>query len=263
MDVGLITKKALEEWKYKHKKKLIEDKGVYFPNSSKLTHQNWNRDSEKTNNYIQNLLEILNEFHQFAEQHDIIYSLIAGSLIGYYWNGNIIPWDDDIDICVCEKDYFKIRDILWSNGVHFKKNRDKYSSKKPWFKRDSRITLLNNKQYEIIPSELSTNPKLRNLIKIVPLQITEDRRNIGGLDITMCRTCKDGSLKEGWMRNLPCFITENSSEKDFPIVDFAGIKTRAVIKEIGVPFLDKVYGKKWIIPCHPSIKKDFNIDKYI
>ena len=162
-----------------------------------------------------------------------------------------------------KKDYFKIRDNLWNNGIDLKKNLDKYSQKKPWFKRRSRLTLLNSKRYEIILSNTSTNPKLRNLIKILPLDMPEKRRNIGGLDIGMCRTCRDGTLKEGWKRNLPCFIEENPSEKDFPIVDFSGIKTRAVIKEIGAPFLDKVYGKKWIIPCHPSIKKDFNIDKYI
>lgn len=52
-------------------------------------------------------LKILQGIHQFCEEHNIRYFLIAGTLIGAIRHNGFIPWDDDIDIGMMRADYDK------------------------------------------------------------------------------------------------------------------------------------------------------------
>jgi phosphorylcholine metabolism protein LicD len=45
-------------------------------------------------------------FHKHSKKENMLYSLHAGSLAGFYWNGKVMPFDDDIDIIV-SRDSFK------------------------------------------------------------------------------------------------------------------------------------------------------------
>ena len=260
MNIELIIEKILQSNPC-HGKEIQEHDGVYFPKHATGNHLNWSADSKQDKNYMKDLLEILDQFHKYAEANNFLYSLNGGTLMGYYWNGNIMPWDDDIDLWMQEKDYFKVRDDLWNQGVNYEKDLEE--SDTSWYIKKSRIIKLGNKKYEIIPNKLGHNPEHAHLTKILPLNLPKNRQNIGGLDIGMCRTCDNKKLKEGWKRDRPCFIPENPSEQDFPVVNFSGIKTRAVVRKLGEPVLDEVYGPKWRIPCHPSMKNKFDITPYL
>lgn len=50
-------------------------------------------------------LEILGAVHSFCEQHQLVYFLSSGSLIGAVRHKGYIPWDDDIDLYMPRKDY--------------------------------------------------------------------------------------------------------------------------------------------------------------
>lgn len=51
------------------------------------------------------MLEILRVFDRFCREHDLKYSLYAGSLLGAVRHKAFIPWDDDLDVCMERSEY--------------------------------------------------------------------------------------------------------------------------------------------------------------
>lgn len=50
-------------------------------------------------------LDIMIKIHQFCEENNIKYYMIAGTLIGAIRHKGFIPWDDDIDIAMSRDEY--------------------------------------------------------------------------------------------------------------------------------------------------------------
>lgn len=61
------------------------------------------------------MLEILKVFDKFCREHDLKYSLYAGSLLGAVRHKGFIPWDDDLDVCMSRVDYEKFLE-LWQEA---------------------------------------------------------------------------------------------------------------------------------------------------
>ena len=59
---------------------------------------------------IDSLYSMLDILHQVFTGAGVCYWLNYGSLLGYSRHGGIIPWDDDVDLCVAEED----RDKIWN-----------------------------------------------------------------------------------------------------------------------------------------------------
>lgn len=60
-------------------------------------------------------LEVLYEVQQLCKRHNIQYFAEWGTLLGAVRHGGMIPWDDDLDICMLSKDYnrfFELADEL-------------------------------------------------------------------------------------------------------------------------------------------------------
>ena len=57
-------------------------------------------------------LEILKVFDRFCREHQLKYSLYAGTLLGAVRHKGFIPWDDDLDVCMSRNDYEKLL-VLW------------------------------------------------------------------------------------------------------------------------------------------------------
>lgn len=64
---------------------------------------------------------LLAEVDRVCRLHNIKYYLVFGSLLGAYRYGEIIPWDDDIDIAMTRRDFEKFRRVAYKDlGEDFK-----------------------------------------------------------------------------------------------------------------------------------------------
>lgn len=57
------------------------------------------------------LMEILKEFDRLCKENSIEYSLAYGSMIGAARHKSIIPWDDDLDVCMKRSEYEKFKKV--------------------------------------------------------------------------------------------------------------------------------------------------------
>lgn len=68
---------------------------------------------EELKKYIQPAyLKVLLAFDKICRENNIFYTITAGTLLGAARNGKFIPWDDDIDVLVRSKDYWKIKSAI-------------------------------------------------------------------------------------------------------------------------------------------------------
>ena len=56
-------------------------------------------------------LEILKVIDKVCREHDIPYSLYAGTLLGAVRHQGFIPWDDDLDICMSRANYNRFLEV--------------------------------------------------------------------------------------------------------------------------------------------------------
>lgn len=67
-------------------------------------------------------LDMLKDFDDFCTKYDLRYFVIGGAAIGAVRDGDLIPWDDDIDLFMPRPDYEKLYELWDTNG-----NIDKYT----------------------------------------------------------------------------------------------------------------------------------------
>ena len=64
-------------------------------------------------------LEIFDHFLDFCQKHNLQYQLGWGTLLGAVRHKGFIPWDDDLDVCMPAKDYYRfINEYQDENGFH-------------------------------------------------------------------------------------------------------------------------------------------------
>ena len=60
-------------------------------------------------------LGILEKFDAFARENGLAYWLFWGTLLGAVRHRGFIPWDDDIDIAMPQRDYLRLLELVREN----------------------------------------------------------------------------------------------------------------------------------------------------
>ena len=124
---------------------------------------------------LQDTKDLFVTFIDFAKTAHVKYFAIAGTLIGAARNGGLIPYDDDIDVGILEKDCDKIDAYHDDDGVYyFEKVQVGYKFKKKNCDMFVDIMVFENKnnEYKII-NDAWPNEAFNNIHEIFPLkQIT-------------------------------------------------------------------------------------------
>lgn len=63
------------------------------------------------------MLEILQVYDAFCRQHNLKYSLYAGTLLGAVRHNGFIPWDDDVDVCMERNEYDRFVELWLQHPV--------------------------------------------------------------------------------------------------------------------------------------------------
>src|SRR3954464_7150764 len=114
----------------------MEDLSLYNPEGSELRRMQMK------------MLEILDAFDVICRKHDINYWLACGTLLGARRHGGFIPWDDDLDVVVLQRDYKNLLSILKEELPENLKLQARGTDKYYWYYyakiRDTRSRVYNN-----------------------------------------------------------------------------------------------------------------------
>jgi len=221
--------------------------GISMPLDIKTDHMNYELNSKHHLETLTELFYLLDIFNNFCDKYNILYTINAGNMLGYYRGCVILPWDDDIDVLVKDSDMKKIHNI-WNND-----NGKEY---KIWW--DNRFTY---KKIKINSQDiflLKLKYKNRNLFKIklnIPKRKNKFQRDIGGLDIEGATSfCTGGMHNTSKLPKQYCDLINNSTEKDYEIIQYGPIKTKIIRKDIVLLILNKIY-PRWREKIHPKLFK--------
>nr|WP_313975631.1 LicD family protein [uncultured Psychrobacter sp.] len=118
----------------------------------------------------QTLLETLQEFHSFCEEHRLRYFLIGGSLLGAVRHKGFIPWDDDIDVAMPRTDYDRFLDL--SHNI-----KPPFIVKSPKFQKDYRYQTTKFTNESLMVEEDAYKPIVTGAwLDIFPLDYTFDNK---------------------------------------------------------------------------------------
>jgi len=75
-------------------------------------HESWRQLTSSELKKLQ--IEVLKKFAQVCEKENLQFMLYYGSLLGAVRHKGMIPWDDDIDLCMMRESYDRLVNINWS-----------------------------------------------------------------------------------------------------------------------------------------------------
>lgn len=91
---------------YRMKEKIKSENLISY---EKISH--FESELSLTNKHIQ-FKKLLITFDKFCRSHNVYYSLADGTLLGAYRHNMFIPWDDDVDVMMTRKEFYKLKKAL-------------------------------------------------------------------------------------------------------------------------------------------------------
>ncbi|ETA74471.1 LicD family protein [Ligilactobacillus equi] len=130
------------------------------------------------------MVEMLAYIDKICKENKIIYFIAYGTLLGAVRHGGFIPWDDDVDVVMSDKDMHKFRKIVNQKPGRYVVQNHKIDkgfvahwdvlrdTKSEYVKDDSTHNLRKYRgvQIDIFPYEYQVNDKLRTFLSKVTWQ---------------------------------------------------------------------------------------------
>lgn len=215
---------------------ILSSNNLLYPANIRTDHLKMEVGCSKHIEVITELFFLLHIFHNYSKQKQFFYSITAGSILGYYKIGSILPWDDDIDIVVPFSHFRNVED-LWNNTND--------NAKKIW---DNNWTYKNIKinSYDIILLKLNN----KNFFKLKLncnsiLKCNQYQHDIGGLDIF-----SPNEFQQTLSTNLKTTILDNKVNYYTGI--FCNVETCLLKKNTAELLLNQMY-PRWKEMKHPNL----------
>lgn len=89
------------------------------------------------NPYRPLLRRLFHSWSSLSRKHNISSFLCGGSLIGLARNGDIIPYDRDIDVCMSDKEYLKLQQLQTPKPFNYRDGRIYLVTQRDFFSKDA------------------------------------------------------------------------------------------------------------------------------
>ena len=214
--------------------------GIKIPGYVKSDHQKFDLHSEENMKYMDNEMNTLQDFHVYALNNGIKYTMVAGSLLGCLAFSKPIPWDDDIDLIVRKSDWSKLVQ-LWDSGTDVQLSlRDKR-----W---ESRRVYMTGKPYLLLRNKKNNDwyKLTRNIDKKLP--------DVGGIDIGHAFV-KNGRVYESMNKEKEAPGTDCEFDGELSWYVYGNIEIMSIRRDLGQSYLDTVYNPEWNSKEHPDYRK--------
>lgn len=215
---------------------ILSSNNLLFPSNLRTDHFKLRLGCNRHIGIMIELLFLLDIFHNYSNDKKFFYSITAGSILGYYKIGTVLPWDDDIDLVVPFSQYKHIED-LWNNSSDMEK--------KIW---DKNWTYKNIKMnsYDIILLKLKNKNFFKLKLNINLIKNCEQyQKDIGGLDIFN----PDGFVQK-LSNELKTKILDN--KENYCTTTFCGVETTILKPNKAILLLNQMY-PRWRIMKHPRL----------
>ena len=210
---------------------------------------------EKLERFNTCMMNNLQMWHEFTEQQDIIYTLIASNLISYYCSKSMLPWEDDIDLTIRLKDWKRLRQMYDGSSLatdiiqSYPELCDTYIPKTvpgvdglylAFHKKDpGKLKVVNHERFEFY-NDFKSPGKMR------------------GIDICCALPYHEFGYIESFWAYRQFFPVcpgpgNHMTSQECPEVNFSGTTARVILPEYAFPYLINRYGTKWSAMIQPRL----------
>jgi len=215
---------------------IISLNNLLYPANIKTDHLKLEIGCSKYIEIMTELLFLLDIFHNYSKHKQFFYSITAGSILGYYKIGSILPWDDDIDIVVPFSQFMHTKD-LWNNTS----NKEKNIWDKNWTYKNIKMN-----SYDIILLKLNYKNFYKLKLNINSIEKSgQYQLDIGGLDIF-----NPDEFIQPLSNKLKTTILDN--EENYYTGQFCNVETCLLKQNTSELLLNQMY-PRWREMKHPKL----------